>query len=168
MVNLASEFCLSCVFCEPRYSYVAAEIMLYMMFCEIKSGHASRGHHNSSVYDLFYVIIFFYFFFNSGVCLDRKILGIRTFSFSEYWRFERKTLFALISHRNECCFRGKCNRLWENRKCQSLIGMCKWTTVQRRCKWTGIRDWRLTGKNSTPQIGGGSKRTNQWNKIMKW
>jgi len=44
-------------FCEPRY--VAAEMILYMRFCEMESEHASKGHHNSSVYDLFYFIIFF-------------------------------------------------------------------------------------------------------------
>ena len=58
LVNLASGFCFSCVFCEPRY--VAAEMILYMRFCEMESEHASRGHHNSSVYDLFYFIIFFF------------------------------------------------------------------------------------------------------------
>ena len=36
-------------------------------------------------------IFYFIIFFNSGVCLDRKMLGICTFSFSEYWRFERKS-----------------------------------------------------------------------------
>ena len=55
LVNLASGFC----FCEPRY--VAAEMILYMRFCEMESEHASRGHHNSSVYDLFYFIIYFIF-----------------------------------------------------------------------------------------------------------
>jgi len=34
-------------------------MILYMSFCEMESEHASRGHHNSSVYDLFYFIIFF-------------------------------------------------------------------------------------------------------------
>ena len=34
-------------------------MILYMRFCEMESEHASRGHHNSSVYDLFYFIIFF-------------------------------------------------------------------------------------------------------------
>ena len=35
-------------------------MILYMRFCEMESEHASRGHHNSSVYDLFYFIIFFF------------------------------------------------------------------------------------------------------------
>ena len=49
---------LDSVFCEPRY--VAAEMILYMRFCEMESEHASKGHHNSSVYDLFYFISFFF------------------------------------------------------------------------------------------------------------
>ena len=115
------------------------------------------------------IIYFISLICNSGVYLDWKILGIRTFSFFEYWRFEQKTLFALISHQNQCCFRGKCNWLRENRKCQNLIGMCKWTTVQKRCKWTGVWDWRLTiewggtGKNLTSQIGGANVQSNEIN-----
>ena len=35
-------------------------MILNMRFCEMESEHASRGHHNSSVYDLFYFIIFFF------------------------------------------------------------------------------------------------------------
>ena len=102
---------------------------------------------------IYFILSFFFPFFNSGVCLDQKILGIRTFSFSEYWRFERKTLFALISHQNEWCFRIM----------QQVMGEQK----------VPKPDWYVQVDNSSEEIevnrsSGLDKCTKQWNKLMKW
>ena len=95
--------------------------------------------------------------------MDQKVLDIRTFSFSEYWRFERKTLFALISRRNKCCFRA-------SREMQQVMGEQK----------VPKPDWYVQVDNSSEEVQvnrilgletygqefdttnrGGGKRTNQ-------